>query len=83
MTEPPIELSGEVLEAYRLHIEDLVRREVYAEMEEADRRRAEFLRQFVERNRHDPEWTARRDMVRAARERRRQEILAAQAKEPA
>lgn len=83
MDEQPMELGGQVLEAYRLHIEALVRAEVEGEMVEADQRRADFLRQFVERNRQDPAWTERRDMVRAARQRRNAEIIAAQAKESA
>lgn len=77
MTDQFMELDGVILEAFLLHVEADIRRKVEAEMEQAEQRRSDFLRQFLDSNEHDPEWTERRDRARAAEEQRRAEIVAA------
>lgn len=83
MDEQPIELGGEVLEAYVQHRIAAARRKWEAEMEAAEQKRRDLLRSALKRNESDPVWIGRRDAVRAARAKLHAEIIAAQAKESA
>jgi hypothetical protein len=83
MTEQQIELGGVVLEAYVQHRIALAHVEWEAELQAAEQRAWEPVRQHLARTRNSREWTERRDAALAAREQRRQEILAGRAKESA
>ena len=50
----PIELSGVVLEAYLLHIEEVIRAEVTAEIDAAEAASWEPIRRHLERTRNIP-----------------------------
>lgn len=83
MTDQPIELGGEVLEAYVQDRIAAARVQWEAERDAAEQKRSDLLRSYLKRNEHDPIWIGRRDAARAARDKRHAEITAAQARESA